>query len=116
MKKIIILLSMVALSYPLSAKENTTKTNNGKTINVEIGKKGFTPSSIEIKKGQNLTLNVKRTTDKTCMKELKNPINGSVVKLPLDKEIIFKVGVFKSEKTVKILCGMDMKAGVIVVN
>ncbi len=116
MKKIIILLSMVALSSPLFAKETTKKVNTEKTINVEIGKKGFVPSSIEVKKGQNLTLNVKRTTNKTCMTELKNPINGSVVKLPLDKEVVFKVGTFKDEKTVKILCGMGMKAGVIIVN
>ena len=87
-----------------------------KVIDVEIGKKGFQPNPIKVSKGENLVLMVNRTTDKTCMTALKHPKTGKLTKFPLNKKTKFEVGSFSEAKKVDLLCGMDMKAGVIHIN
>ena len=113
MKNIILTSILVITPIFTNAKEVTKATGSENIVNVTIGKDGFKPNPITIKQGHELTLLVKRTTKKTCMTNLKNPISGKLVEMPLDKEVRFKIGKFDSKKTVKLLCGMDMKAGVI---
>ncbi len=88
-----------------------------KAVSVEIGKKGFVPKSeLKFKKGEKIVLNITRTTDKTCMKNLKHPKTGKLIELPLNKKVKFEIGDYKEKKEVKLLCGMGMKAGVLKIN
>lgn len=87
-----------------------------RVVKVEIGKKGFKPASpLNFKPNENIVLNITRTTDKTCMKSLKHPKTGKLVKLPMNKEVRFEIGEYAKEQEVKLLCGMGMKAGVVYV-
>ncbi len=86
---------------------------NEKTVKVSISEDGFKPAKIEAKKGETLTLLVTRTTDKTCMTELKNVNGKGETKLPLNKEVRFTIGQLDKTGDIKLLCGMDMKAGVV---
>lgn len=112
MKKLLIIAVSLLISGVSVAHEGK-HINKEKTVKVTIGEDGFKPSQIDGKKGDNIILLVTRTTDKTCMTELKN-INGKgQTKLPLNKEVQYKVGLLDKAGEIKILCGMDMKAGVI---
>jgi plastocyanin domain-containing protein len=115
MKKFICVITSLILGSSACAKEITNKKTMQKKVKVEISEDGFKPAKIDAKKGEDLVLLVTRKTDKTCLKELKT-INGSgEVKLPLNKEVEFKVGKLNTAGDVKLLCGMDMTAGIITV-
>jgi plastocyanin domain-containing protein len=104
-------------SKQITNKQKTAveKITSQKTVKVEISEDGFKPANIKVNKGEDLVLLVTRKTDKTCMKELKNLDGSGQVKLPLNKEVKFEVGSSNKSGDVKILCGMDMTAGVITV-
>lgn len=116
-----IIISIIAILFTCSAmahdhgKENL-KTTIEKVVKVEIGKKGFVPNPVKAKKGENLVLNITRTTKKTCMTELKHPTSGKLVKLPLNEEVRFEVGKLNTNKKIDLLCGMDMNAGSVVIS
>ncbi len=81
---------------------------------MEIGKKGFKPErALTFAPGENIVLNVKRTTKKTCMTSLKHPKTGKLVDLPMNKVVRFEIGTYDKPQEVKLLCGMGMKAGVV---
>lgn len=113
--KLFKLLSILVILLAFS-QINASEKAKAKVVEVEIGKKGFQPSLIKVGKGENLVLMINRTTDKTCMKALKHPKTGKLVKFPLNKKTKFEVGSFAESKKVDLLCGMDMKAGIIHVN
>ena len=88
-----------------------------KAVKVEIGKMGFkAETELNFKPNENIVLNITRTTNNTCMKELKHPKTGKLVKLPMNKEVKFEIGFYEKPIEVKLLCGMGMKAGVIQVD
>lgn len=85
-----------------------------KAVKVEIGKKGFKPQTpLHFKPNENIVLNITRTTEKTCMTELRHPKTGKLVNLPMNKEVKFDIGSYKKPTEIKLLCGMKMEAGVI---
>ena len=47
------------------------------------------------------------------MPELKNVNGTGETKLPLNKEVRFQVGPLNKSGEINLLCGMDMKAGVV---
>ena len=124
MKKVLlflIVLSFASVGYSHgdedhSAKKMKQSMGKTKVVEVEIGKKGFQPAKIDLKKGENLVLNVTRKTNKTCMKKLKHPVSGQLVDLPKDQMVEIVVGSFDEKKKMDLLCGMGMKAGVVQVN
>jgi plastocyanin domain-containing protein len=84
------------------------------TIRVAVDSQGFSPNSIEVKKGQSLTLQFVRTTDGTCAKEVVFPALNIKKPLPLNTPV--DVPVPSSEaKTYAFACGMGMLKGSLVV-
>ena len=110
MKKMAIAIGFLLFAGNVFATDMQTK-----KVKVEIGDQGFKPAQIEVKKGENLILMITRTTDSTCVKELKNASGSKQVELPLNKEVKFEFGQLDKPGKVKILCGMDMTAGVVAV-
>ncbi|MCB0361114.1 MAG: cupredoxin domain-containing protein [Bdellovibrionales bacterium] len=98
------------------AKELKTQQARQRAVKVDITDVGFRPSKIQVNRGENIVLLVTRKTDKTCIKELKRMDKSGVIALPLNKEVEFKLGTMKKAGEVRILCGMNMLAGVIQVN
>ncbi len=106
MKKLILTLAILGFL-------NSALAHNEKVIKLEINEDGSKPEKITAKRGEYLILLVTRTTDETCMTELKKLNGTGQVELPLNKEVRFEVGKLKKAGEVKLLCGMDMTAGVV---
>lgn len=104
---------MKSLLISLLLVAGVAHADSEKVVKVKISEDGFQPAQIEVKKGENLVLMVTRTTDKTCMKELKAVKGTGQTDLPLNKEVRFDVGALEKSGEVKLLCGMDMTAGVV---
>lgn len=117
MKKIVFILIAVSFSLSAFSDEDTAKTTKGKSsgsVKVEIGKKGFKAEKpLNFAQGENIVLDIKRTTKKTCMTEIKHPKTGKVVDLPLNKETRLDLGSYQEAKEIKLLCGMNMTAGIV---
>lgn len=117
MKKLfVIIASLLAAGASFAHEGKHTahkKSAKEKTVKVTISEDGFKPAQIEGQKGEDLVLLVTRTTDKTCMTELKNVNGKGETKLPLNKEVRFQVGHLDKSGDIKLLCGMDMKAGIV---
>lgn len=95
----------------LMSPEGHSKDMERRVVSVTMGEKGMVPPKVQIKPNQHLTLKITRTTDKTCMTELKNQKDDGETLLPLNQEVVYEVGHFESPKTLKLLCGMEMVAG-----
>lgn len=113
MKNIIAIFIGLSLSLSSIALGATGDEKKSRAVKVEITEDGFKPAKIKAHKGEELVLLVTRKTDKTCMKELKTLDGTGEVKLPLNNEVRFEVGRLNKKGDIKLLCGMDMKAGVI---
>ncbi len=117
MKKLIVIItSILAAGASFAGEGNRAaqkKSTKEKAVKVTISEDGFKPSQIEGQKGENLVLLVTRTTDKTCMTELKNVNGNGETKLPLNKEVRYQVGQLDKAGEIKLLCGMNMKAGIV---
>ncbi len=117
MKKYLFMI-ILTLSFMSLAKENTQekskKPSYGAVVVVKVDKKGFTSEKpLHFKKGENIILDVTRITDKTCMTEIQHPKTGNLVKLPLNKKTRIDLGSYSEPKEIRLLCGMNMTAGVI---
>lgn len=107
-------LSSVSLADHSGGEKHSHHKKTERVVKVEIGKKGFKPAApLKFKPKENIVLNITRTTDKTCMKSLKHPKTGKLVKLPMNKQVRFEIGEYAKAQDIKLLCGMGMKAGVI---
>ncbi len=104
------LLALVTLvaAGPALAEEKARK------IEMIVTEDGFVPDKVAAKKGEPLQLVVTRKTDKTCATEIVIKDYGIEKKLPLEKPVTIS---FTPRKTgqVRYACGMDMVAGVILV-
>jgi plastocyanin domain-containing protein len=88
--------------------------DEGRTVEVKVTMDGFVPDRIPARKGEPLTLLVTRTTDTTCATEIVIKDLGIEVKLPLGKAVPVRLTPTRSGQ-LRFACGMDMIAGVIVV-
>jgi len=79
-------------------------------VKVSVTDDGFVPESIKVKAGQPVTLEVTRTTDRTCATEIVMKDFGVNQKLPLDKMVAVTVTP-KAKGSFRFACGMDMIAG-----
>lgn len=107
-------LSCTAMADHSEGGEHSHQKKTERVVKVEIGKKGFKPEEpLQFKPKESIVLNITRTTDKTCMTELKHPKTGKLVKLPMNQQVRFEIGEYDKAQEIKLLCGMGMKAGVV---
>ncbi len=86
-------------------------------IAIEVTSKGFAPDRITVAKGQPVVLAFKRTTDKTCARNVVVELgDGKKVQkdLPLDQTVEISA-TFAKAGTLGYACGMDMVTGVLTV-
>jgi plastocyanin domain-containing protein len=86
----------------------------GRVVPIDVGEHGFSPTEIEVTKGEPTTLVFTRTSNSTCA------FNVVFPELNLDKELPFKRAVYvpvpvDSERTLTFQCGMGMYKSHVVV-
>lgn len=88
-----------------------------KEISVSVTEKGFEPKKIDVKAGEHVVLNLTRTTDVTCAKQVQVPSKNIKITLEV-KDKSYSVDLGKVQKgEIKFGCGMDMmEAAQIIVN
>ena len=101
-------------AMPAQSSSSTSADPAGSVIRVVADDKGYTPSSITVKRGKPVTLEFVRTSDKTCAKEVVFPALGINKPLPLNTPVDLIVPTDAS-KTYSFACGMDMFKGKLVV-
>ena len=107
----VLALGRAADAGPPAAGSSTPATS---TIRVIVDSKGFTPGSIEVKKGQPVTLEFFRTTDATCAKEVVVPALSVRKPLPLNTPVDIAFPADQAT-TYAFACGMGMFKGSVVV-
>jgi len=103
---------LLSRSAPRAQPRSTSKTEKKATI--RITSRGYSPSSIRLRKGITTELVFIRTTDLTCGTELRIPVFGISRSLPLNEKVIVNLTPLKSG-TVKITCGMAMFKGSLII-
>jgi plastocyanin domain-containing protein len=96
------------------AKGKDQKKPQEQVVTMEVTGDGFVPAQVTVKVNQPTKLVVTRKTDRTCAKEIVIKDFGINKPLPLNQPVAItftptKVGTFRYA------CGMDMIAGVIIV-
>lgn len=98
-----------------SEGDQASATASGKTtIAITAGDKGFSPASVDVKKGSATTLVFTRTTDDTCAKKVVFPDLKVTKELPLNQPVSFDVP-SDQDRTLGFQCGMGMFKGSVVV-
>jgi plastocyanin domain-containing protein len=102
---------ILALSVTMNFSQAEEKPQ---TYNLAVTEEGFIPSTLNVKPGAEVILNVTRKTNSTCATQIKVPSKNIKQELPLNK--VVKINLGKLEKgEVKFSCGMDMVSGVLFV-
>ena len=87
---------------------------NGK-VSIVVDESGFRPSSVQMKKGQKVTLEFRRTTDRTCATSVAFPDLELEKPLPLNQTVVVELPASLSS-TLTFQCGMGMYHGKVVVH
>lgn len=85
-----------------------------KTIEIEVTKDGFSPSSVNVEAGAPIDLVFVRRTDETCAKEVAVPSMNIRKPLPLNQRVSMPLPSAKPG-TLAFVCGMNMLKGTIVI-
>jgi len=113
---------LAALAAVLACKNTTADSSaaasvaaDGKQrVAIRADDKGFTPSSVTLKKGQPAVLVFTRTTDETCAKEVVFPEINLKKALPLNQPVEVDVPTADA-RTLGFTCGMGMfKSSVVI--
>lgn len=96
-----------------SKTETAVKPENG-AITIKVDEKGYTPDSIEVKKGEPVSLIFLRTNDKNCGDEIVFPSLNIKRPLPVGEGVLIKI---TPEQTgeISFVCGMNMYKGKLIV-
>jgi plastocyanin domain-containing protein len=86
-----------------------------RTVELTVTDQGLAPSEVKLAKGETVRLGITRKTDKTCMTEVVVADLGVKQPLPLNKTVYVDVTPAKAG-SLKVLCGMGMEFGRLVVN
>jgi plastocyanin domain-containing protein len=92
-----------------------SETSAAKTVAVAVDGNGFTPSKINVKQNQDVTLRFTRTTDATCAKKVVFPELKLTEPLPLNEAVDIKVPSERA-RTLAFQCGMGMYKSAVVIN
>jgi plastocyanin domain-containing protein len=96
------------------SKESAADDTKSGPIAITADDKGFTPSSVSLKKGAPAQLVFTRTTDATCATEVVFPDLKITKKLPLNTPVSVDVPT-DSPRSLSFACGMGMFKGAVVV-
>jgi len=97
----------------VACNKQATASQSGR-IAIRADDKGFTPSSITLKKGEPTTLVFTRTSDATCAKAVAFPDLKMKKDLPLNQPVEVPVPTDTS-RTISFTCGMGMFESSVVV-
>lgn len=86
-----------------------------RTVELTLTEAGLAPAEVTVKKGERLRLGITRKTDKTCMTEVVVSDYGIKQPLPLGKTVYVELTPTRAGR-VKVLCGMGMEYGTLVVD
>ena len=81
---------------------------------IEIGSKGFQPTSIKLRRGARTRLTFFRTTEATCVKEIVLPDFNIRRALPLNQPVVITFTP-KKRGPLTFACGMNMMRGQLIV-
>jgi plastocyanin domain-containing protein len=101
------------LALALACHKPASAESSGR-IAIRADDKGFTPSSVTVKKGAPATLVFTRTSDATCAKDVVFPELKLTKALPLNTPVDVPVPT-DSSRTLSFTCGMGMFASSVVV-
>ncbi|APR87390.1 Lead, cadmium, zinc and mercury transporting ATPase [Minicystis rosea] len=83
---------------------------DGRRIDVAVTAEGYTPSTIEAKKGESLVLRFTRTTKGECLAQVVFPDQKITKDLPLNTPVEVAIKADKAGK-IPFQCGMNMVRG-----
>jgi plastocyanin domain-containing protein len=89
--------------------------DKARALDLAVTDGGLVPAQVQVTKGQPVHLGITRKTDKTCMTEVVISDVGVKQALPLNKTVYADFTPSRSG-TFRILCGMGMEYGKLVVN
>lgn len=103
-----------ALAAPLARAADKAPAK-ARTVELALTDGGLTPSEVKVAKGEPVHLGLTRKTDRTCMTEVVIQEVGVKQALPLNKTVYVD---FTPQKagSFRVLCGMGMEFGRLVVN
>jgi plastocyanin domain-containing protein len=107
-------LAACSKSDAAATTSGTVGANGQRQVAVTANEKGFTPTSVEVKKGEATTLVFKRTSDETCAREVVFPELKMTKELPLNQAVAIDLPVGEP-RTLTFQCGMAMFKGKVVV-
>lgn len=97
-----------------SPTPSTAPVQSTGTVSVTVGDNGFVPSAVTTSKGQPLTLEFKRVSDKTCATQVVFPELNITKDLPLNRAVAISIPTDQPRKLV-FQCGMGMfKSSVVI--
>ena len=109
--------SLVGCSKPAATETSQSNAavpaDNGK-VSVTVNEHGFSPSSIKANKGEPLTVEFTRTSDRTCAKSVVFPEINLTQDLPLNAAVAVRVPTDQA-RTLTFQCGMGMYKSSVVV-
>lgn len=86
----------------------------GKRVDIDVGEHGFTPSEVDVAKGERCTLVFTRTSNSTCAFEVVFPELKVTKDLPLERPVPIEVPTDEA-RTITFQCGMGMYKSKVVV-
>jgi plastocyanin domain-containing protein len=105
----------LALAAPSARAAEKAPARPARTVELTLGDAGLAPAEVKVAKGEPVHLGITRKTDHTCMTEVVIQEVGVKQALPLGKTVYVDFTPTKSG-SFRVLCGMGMEFGKLVVN
>lgn len=105
----------LALAAPAAAAEKAAGAGKARVIEMSLTDAGLVPAEVKLAKGEPVKIAFTRKTDRTCMFDIVIPEAGVKKPAPLHRTVEVEFTPAKAG-TLKILCGMGMQFGKLVVN
>ena len=109
------LLAAFVIATPAARAADKAPAKAARTIELAVTDGGLAPAQVQVTKGEAVHLGITRKTDKTCMTNVVITDLGVKQPLPLNKTVYVDFTASKSG-SFRILCGMGMEFGRLLVN